>query len=483
MTEQPDRPRASVAPLAKLPVFYDLAGKRVVLAGAGHGAAWKGELLAASGAHVEIFAAEPGEDLSRLVETPLAAGSITLRHREWEEVDLAGAAMAVGDFEAEEDAARFAAAARSLGVPVNLIDNPRFCDFQFGAIVNRSPVVVAISSDGAAPILATAIRRRIEAMLPIALADWAAAAQAFRVELKTRIARYSIRRRFWERFVDTVFRADGPPPDGALAHLADEAATDTRRAGEIVLVGAGPGDPELLTLKAVRALQAADVILYDHLVSDGVLDLARREARRMAVGKRARGPSCRQDEINETMIALAKKGRRVVRLKGGDPSVFGRAGEEIAAARAAGIRVSVIPGVTAALAAAAALDLSLTHRDHARRLQFVTGHARSGALPDDLDFARIADRDATTALYMGRATAEAFVARALAAGLAADTPVASVANATRPDQHVATGHLADLTHLVGEAEDSAPVIVLVGRVLETLQRAEPAELAATAQQA
>jgi uroporphyrin-III C-methyltransferase/precorrin-2 dehydrogenase/sirohydrochlorin ferrochelatase len=232
-----------------------------------------------------------------------------------------------------------------------------------------------------------------------------------------------------------------------------------------MLVGAGPGDPDLLTLKAVRALQGADVILYDQLVGPGVLDYARREAKLLPVGKTGHGPSCKQTDINDLMVKLAREGRRVVRLKGGDPSVFGRSGEEIEACRAAGVPITVVPGITTATAAAAALQVSLTHRDHAQRLQFVTGHNRAGTLPPDLDLAALADPRATTCLYMGRNTIGTLARQLLAQGVPPDMPAAWLTNVSRPDQaHVFTD-LGALAREDGGAMADGPVIVLIGRAM------------------
>ena len=234
----------------------------------------------------------------------------------------------------------------------------------------------------------------------------------------------------------------------------------------MTLVGAGPGDPELLTLRAVRALQSADVILFDDLVSREVLDFARREARKMLVGKTGFGPSCKQEDINALMVSLAKQGKRVVRLKGGDPLIFGRAGEEIDACRAANIAVDVVPGITAAQGAAARLGIALTDRKHARRLQYVTGHAKNGALPDDLDWQSLADPTTTTAIYMPVRTLAALVEKAIAEGLDPTTPALAIARATRPDQAVVAAPISELSARIAEAALPGPVLVMIGHVIE-----------------
>jgi uroporphyrin-III C-methyltransferase/precorrin-2 dehydrogenase/sirohydrochlorin ferrochelatase len=457
---------ARLGALARLPLFFALAGRRVLVAGGDAAAAWKAELAAAAGARVDVFSPALSSEL-RQVARDDAEGRISLHPRLWAAGDLPGAAIAIGACENDAEAARFAAAARRAGVPVNVIDRPEFCDFSFGAIVNRSPLVIGISTDGAAPVFAQAIRAKLEALLPQGFAHWAAAAARWRTRVKERGLSFAGRRAFWQRFTAH-----------AIAHPDDQPATDDFDRfvavvdalgggvdkGSVTLVGAGPGDPELLTLRAVRALQSADVILFDDLVAPGVLDFARREARKMLVGKTGHGPSCRQEEINALMVGLARRGKRVVRLKGGDPLIFGRAGEEIEACRAAGIPVEIVPGITAAQGAAAGLALPLTGRDHARRLQYITGHAHSGALPEDIDWRSLADPSATTAVYMPVRTLAALVARAIAAGLAPDTPALAVAGATRADQEVIRAPIAELPQRLAETPLSGPVIVLFGKV-------------------
>ncbi len=451
--------------LAKLPIFLDLEGRRVVVAGSGEPVAWKAELVAAAGARVIVLAPEPSEELQALAA---AEAAVTLVQRPWRPEDLDGAVVAIAEAEGEE-AARFAAEARGRGALVNVIDQPAFCDFQYGAIVNRSPVIVSISTDGAAPILAQAVRRRIESILPHSLAGWGATAKGFRDRLAALLPSKAERRAFWEKFVDVAFISQAEEDErlAELERLAQSILNGTpQKTGEVVLVGAGPGDPELLTLKAVRELQAADVILYDRLVPAGALELARREARRILVGKQGHGASCRQEEITRLMVELASAGERVVRLKGGDPALFGRAGEEIEACREAGIPVRMVPGITAALAAASALTLSLTHRRHAQRVQFVTGHDRHGQLPPHLDLDALADPRATTCIYMGRETAAALARRLIEHGLAGRTPVTVVSNVSRPDQDETFATLDALAHERVRFPEEGPTLVLIGDALD-----------------
>lgn len=447
-------------PLARLPVFFALTGKRAVVAGGSAGAAWKAELLVAAGAIVEVYAADAGEEIREIAHET----GVVIHPRAVTAADFTDAAIAVGAFDNDADAAAFAALARKTGVPVNVIDKPAFCDFSFGSIVNRSPLVIGISTDGAAPVFAQAIRAKLEAMIPRGFARWAAAAKAWRPHVQALVASFGTRKRFWERFTERAMTEPERTPNESDFQSLTSALPDTS-VGSVTLVGAGPGDPELLTLRAVRALQSADVILIDDLVSPQVLEFARREAKKMMVGKTGHGPACKQSEINELMVKLATSGKRVVRLKGGDPMIFGRAGEEIAACRAAGIAVDVVPGISAAQGAAARLKVSLTHRADARRVQYVTGHDRDGRLPGDIDWRALADPAATTVVYMPKKTLGELSARATTNGLDPATPALAIANATRPDETIVTGTIADMPEKLEAAGLDGPVLVMIGRAL------------------
>jgi len=449
-------------PLARLPVFFALKGKRVLVAGGNAAAAWKVELLAAAGARVDVFALGIGEEMQAIADT--CTELVVVHPRKWTPADFAGAALAVGACESAAEAAGFVEAARTAGVPVNVIDMPAYCDFAFGAVVNRSPLVVGISTDGAAPVFAQAVRAKIEALLPASFARWAQAAQMWRRTVQESSLAFAARRKFWQAFTRfAVAHPDHVPSANDLDRLLDEARQNSQSAadGSVTLVGAGPGDAELLTLRAVRALQSADVILFDDLVSQEVLDFARREARKILVGKSAHGPSCKQSDINALMVALAKGGKRVVRLKGGDPMIFGRAAEEIAACTVAGIAVDVVPGITAAQGAASRLGVSLTERRKARRVQFITGHSEEGDLPEDLDWASLTDPAATTAVYMPTKTLYKLVAKALAAGLDPITPAVAIARATCSDESVIAATIADLPSRVAVQSPPGPLLVMI----------------------
>ncbi len=387
------RPRndapARMEPLAKLPVFFALEGERVVVVGGTDGALWKAELLAACGARVDIYAEVMGEAFEALfVRMPAHPAARLVPHRRrWTPADLDGAVLAVGDCEDDAEALAFSTAAQKAGVPVNVIDKPEFCRFQFGSIVNRSPVIVSISTDGAAPILAQTIRRKIETLLPLGLKAWAELAQSLRLEVNRRLEPGLPRRSFWERFCDRVFSTMDTPEEGVGGVLLADAErlAEAPAIGRVTLVGAGPGDAELLTLKAVRSLQSADVILFDDLVGADVLELARREARRMRLGKG--GGRTGHDEIHAMMIGLVKAGKHVVLLKSGNATFFGRAGKEIDDLVQAGIAVERIPGIAAPGAPVSRLGPPLNRCERAQSRHLDT------AMPQrDSPAMRIADR-------------------------------------------------------------------------------------------
>ena len=346
-------------PLARLPIFLALDGKRAVVAGDGPAVAWKAELLSAAGADVVVFAECPCEELHALAAQP-PRGAIMLQHRAWQAEDFCGAAVAVAGFDDDRDAQRFAEAAHAAGVPVNVIDKPAFCDFSFGAIVNRSPLVIGISTDGAAPVFAQAIRGKLEAMIPRGFADWAEAARRWRKAIQSSGLSFAARRRFWQVFARfALAHPDRAPAQSDFDSVLRQTRTEAMpvEAGSVTFVGTGPGDPELLTLRAVRALQSADVILIDDLVAPDILDFARREARKMLVGNPGQSAPGHAGDVNATMVALAKSGKRVVWLTHGDAAIFGRPGGEIAACRAASVAVEVVPGVAAAPGAEASILL------------------------------------------------------------------------------------------------------------------------------
>lgn len=345
--------------LARLPIFLALDGKRAVVAGDGPPVAWKAELLSAAGADVAVFAERPCEELRAVAAQP-PRGAIVLRDRAWQAADFSGAAVAVAGFDDERDARRFADAAHAAGVPVNVIDKPAYCDFSFGAIVNRSPLVIGISTDGAAPVFGQAIRAKLEAMIPRGFADWAEAARRWRKSVQSSGLPSAARRRFWRVFTGfAIAHPDRKPAQSDFESFLRQTKAEATlaEAGTVTLVGAGPGDPELLTLRALRTLQSADVILIDDLVPPEMLDFARREANKILIGNTGHVAPGQPDDINARMIALAKSGKRVVWLKHGDAPMLSRLGSAIAACRAAGIAIEVVPGIAAAADATASILL------------------------------------------------------------------------------------------------------------------------------
>jgi len=460
-----ERRPARVGSLASLPLFFPLEGHKVLLAGGTGAAAWKAELIAAAGAEVHVYA----ESLDPVFETLLEKGSVKGRFvhhcRSWARDSFEGVALAIADAESDEEAEAFASFARGIGIPVNVIDNPPYCDFLFGSIVNRSPVVIGISTNGVAPILGQAIRRKIETLLPESLQGWAELAGRVRGRVLTLLKAGQERRRFWERYSDLAFSGRPAPEkdeDGVARTLLEEAGTSA--GGRVTLVGAGPGDAEYLTLKAVRALQSADVILFDDLVDDAVLELARREAKRLLVGKRGGRESCRQEDINNLMVTLAHRGKHVVRLKSGDPMIFGRGGEELDRLAHEGIPATVVPGITAASAMAARLGISLTHRDQAQSVRFVTGHSRHGDLPETVDWKGLSDPATTTVFYMGARMAGRIGQRLTSEGLSPETPAVAVSGIATPDEARWSGPLRELEAGVAGLGLERPVLIAIGTV-------------------
>ena len=450
--------------LPVLPLFHNIQHKSALVAGNGDAAAWKVELLARAGAQVHLYASRPEPGICGRFRELVRTGQVILYRRKWLSRDLDGHCLAICDAAGAGEAARFVAAAKQYGVPYNVIDRAEYCSFQFGSIVNRGPVVLGISTSGTMPVLAQRLRVMIEKMLPTDLGDWARMAGQWRTAIAARLPEVAARRTLWGQVADLALSGRAANDDQIAALVAGADGDQGSAKGRVTLVGAGPGDAELLTLKAVRALQSADVVLYDNLVSDDVLDLARREARKMPVGKRGGRPSCSQSEINRLMLHFARQGKHVVRLKGGDPMIFGRAGEEISRLQQVGISVDVVPGITTALAMASSLGVSLTHRDCAQSVRFVTAHRRDGKLPDDLDWQTIADPNTTTIFYMGGRTAAQISQHLRAHGLSGDTPVVIGKSVSRPGQLNWYGKLDQLADGMTDTGYDQPVIIGVGAV-------------------
>jgi uroporphyrin-III C-methyltransferase/precorrin-2 dehydrogenase/sirohydrochlorin ferrochelatase len=454
-----------------LPVTLVVKGRRCVVIGGGAVAARKVELLLRAGADVLVVAPR----LIEALRAPAVAGRIRDVARDFAPRDLAGAALVIAATDDRAVNAAAAAAARKRAIPVNVVDDPALCTVTMPAIIERGPVSVAISTGGASPTLARRLRAGIERALPWgigALADFAA---AHRRAVKEALPGVEARRRFWDEVLDgpvaAAVVAGRPREAEAMLRAALARGAAMPRRGRVALVGAGPGDPELLTLKALRLIERADAIVHDALVGEGILDLARRDAERIFVGKR-RGAACMpQHDINALLVRLARRGKLVVRLKGGDPFMFGRGGEECQALRAAGIACEVVPGITAALGCAAAAGIPLTHRDHAASCVFVTAHRRNGRL--DLDWRALARPRQTLCIYMGLSVIGELMANLAEAGLRRGTPAALIDSGTTRRQRVVAGTIGDLAARAAEAGVGGPALLIVGEVA-ALAAAAPA---------
>jgi uroporphyrin-III C-methyltransferase/precorrin-2 dehydrogenase/sirohydrochlorin ferrochelatase len=451
-----------------LPVFLDLQSGVVLLVGAGDLARAKLRLLASAGARVRWYATDGNHDLIGLAAED--AARIELAKGDPLAADL-GNVIAILCAGAGDVGIAMSARAKSVGLPINVMDDLVHSTFIFPAIVDRGDVVVAVGTGGASPVVARRVRERIEAVLPARIGDLAGFIGSFRKPIHARIPEFALRRRFWERVID------GPIGALVLAGRKDEAETALKQIddasafaggeqgkaiGHVTLVGAGPGDPDLLTVKALRALQDADVVFYDELVSPEVLDRARRDAARVPVGRRVGKPGIGQDAINKLLIEAAQSGQRAVRLKGGDPFIFGRGGEEIEVLRQAGVTYSVIPGITAGLGAAAQFETPLTYRQEALRITFLTAHKAKDA--EAVDWSVLTDSKMTVVVYMGMTAAPSIRDGMLAAGRSPRTPVGVFARVTRPDAQAVVGTLADLPSLV-ERIEGGPAILVIGDVV------------------
>ena len=444
--------------LNAFPVFMRVEGRRAVIVGGGEEALAKARLMAQSSVELII--------VSETVEASLAewaaANEVAVLNAPYEAAQIDGAALvfaATGELEADR---AVVADARARSIPVNAVDRPELCDFFTPALVNRAPVAVAIGTEGAGPVLAQMIRARIDRMLSPSLGRLAALAASYRETVEQHVAKGAVRRRFWNAFFTGTPARAVAAGNTRQAHSAVETLLQNPGAepGHVALVGAGPGAEDLLTLRAHRLLMEADVIVHDALVPEAVIAVGRRDAERVFAGKRKGCHSKTQDEINTLLVRLARQGKRVVRLKSGDPLVFGRAGEEMVALREAGISYEVVPGVTAAVAAAADFELPLTLRGVASSLVFTTGHDLKGeALPD---WARLAIGGATVAVYMGRSTAAEVAGRLRRAGLSPDTAVAVAENASLGDRRLFHGTLSDLPALEDRDDLTGPVLTIIG---------------------
>lgn len=444
-----------------LPVFLNVRNLRCLVAGGGEVAFRKARLLARAQAELHIVAPEAGDSMLNLLQEHGGR----LDRREIREEDFAGAQLAIAatdDSGINENVSRWA---RERGIPVNVVDQPALCTFYMPAIVDRSPVVVAISSSGASPVLTRSLKEMNEVMMPARIDRLALLLGSLREKVKSRVADFAGRTTFWENVLDSEV------PELVYAGKEDEARAAMerilggaqQRTGEVWLVGAGPGDPDLLTLRALRLMYRADIVLYDRLVSEEILARIRPDAELVHVGKGPEMHSVDQYTINDMLIRYAREGRKVLRLKGGDPFIFGRGGEELTTLAEAGIHFQIVPGITAASGCAAYAGIPLTHREHAHSLQFVTGHLKDGSL--DLDWPALIRPQHTLVFYMGLKSLPIVCEQLRRYGMAADTPVAVVSQGTTTEQQVAVGDLGDLPDVAISQGIKAPAIIIVGEVV------------------
>lgn len=442
-----------------LPIFFDVKSKLCLVVGGGSIGTRKAGVLLEAGAKVRVVAPQISDELLAQKNAQAVIAPFDASH-------LDGVALVIAATNDRNVNRQVSELAKAKNIPVNAVDDPELCSFIMPAILDRSPLMVAFSSGGASPVLTRMMRGKLETIIPQNFSRLAAFAERFREQVKTRVTNPAKRRIFWENALDGVVAEKVLTGDEASAEamlnkmLADE---DNIVRGEVYLVGAGPGDPDLLTFRALRLMQKADVVVYDNLVSKPIVDMTRRDAERIFVGKKRADHTLRQEEINELLVRLAKEGKRVLRLKGGDPFIFGRGGEEIETLAAEGIPFQVVPGITAASGVASYAGIPLTHRDHAQACIFVTGHLKDGTM--NLDWDALARPKQTVVVYMGLHGLDTLCAKLIEHGLPDTTPIAIVQQGTTPNQRVITGTLATLPAIAEREQPQAPTLIIVGGVV------------------
>ena len=445
------------------PIFLDLVNRPCLVVGAGEVAARKARALLSAGADVHVIAPKVSGSLQDL------ESQLTIHEHKVEDSDIKDYVLIIAATDSEETNRRISELARHRDIPVNVVDNPELCSFIMPSIVDRSPVVVAISSGGSAPVLARTLRAKLETLVPAAYGKLAELMEAYRTRLPEYIPDERSRRKFWEWVVhgpvaEMIFSGRAGQATAAMEEaLTDMPAGNDETSGEVWLVGAGPGDPDLLTFRALRLMQQADVVLHDRLVSDEVLNLCRRDAQRIYVGKKRADHSVSQPDINSLLVEHASQGKRVLRLKGGDPFIFGRGGEEIEKLAEAGVPFQVVPGITAASGCSTYAGIPLTHRDHAQSCLFVTGHLEDGSV--DLDWQQLARPNQTVVVFMGLVGLPLICDKLVEAGVSKDMPIALVERGTTPQQRVLTGTLETLPTLVAASSVHAPTTIIIGTVV------------------
>ncbi len=442
-----------------------LGDRDCLVVGGGKVAARKAALLARAGASVEVVSPALCEELRKLV----AQGSLSHSARAFEDSDIEGKALVIAATDDQAVNHRVSELAHARNLPVNVVDQPELCSFIMPSIIDRSPVQIAVSTGGSSPVLARLLRARLESYVPAAYGRLAKLMDSYRDKVKARFSNVEQRRRFWDRLLDgeiaeLMFSGQEERAREYLENALTGSDDGAQPLGEVYLIGAGPGDPDLLTFRALRLMQLADVVVYDRLVSTQILDMVRRDAERIYVGKERDNHTLTQENINQLLVRLAKEGKRVVRLKGGDPFIFGRGGEEISTLMENGISFQVVPGITAASGCATYSGIPLTHRDYAQSVVFVTGHLQDGSV--DLNWKALAHPNQTIVFYMGLHGVGVMSEQLVGHGLPATTPVALVQQGTTQNQRVV---ITDLGHLEKTVKDEAlkpPTIIIVGEVVE-----------------
>ncbi len=447
-----------------LPIFLRVQDQHCLVVGGGEVAARKVELLQRAGARVTVLAPELGATLAQTVQ----AGRIQHRRATFSAADIEGFMLVVAATDHTTVNQAVSTAARARGLPVNVVDQPALCSFIMPSIIDRSPVIVAVSTGGSSPVLARLLRARLETLIPAAYGRLAALVAAFRERVKQRINSGPARRLFWEHTLqgpvaELVFSGQEQKAEQALMAALERAAAMAPASGEVYLVGAGPGDPDLLTFRALRLMQQADVVVYDRLVAPAILDLVRRDAERIYAGKERAKHTLPQEQINDLLVRLAQEGKRVLRLKGGDPFIFGRGGEEIETLAERAIPFQVVPGITAAAGCAAYAGIPLTHRDYAQSCVFVTGHLQDGSI--NLNWPMLVQPRQTVVFYMGLQGIDILCRELINHGMPASTPAALVEQGTTPNQRVFTATLSDLPAHIHGSDVHAPTLIIVGGVV------------------
>ncbi len=451
-----------------LPIFIDIKARVCVVVGAGDVALRKIQLLLRAGASVRVIAPRLTAGVRRLH----AKKGVEIEERTYQPGDIDGATLVIAATDDTRTNEAVAAEARRLGILINVADQPALCSFVMPSIIDRSPVIAAVSTGGASPVLARLIRARLESLIPAGYGRLAALASRFRDKVKTTFATPTDRRLFWDRVLqggvaERVFTGHMEEAEEIMRRELDAAASNSG-IGEVYLIGGGPGDPDLLTFRALRLMQQADVVVYDRLVAKAVLDMTRRDAERIYVGKERDNHAMRQEEINQLLARLAKQGKRVVRLKGGDPFIFGRGGEEIDTLAAEGIPFQVVPGITAAAGCAAYAGIPLTHRDYAQSVTFVTGHLKDGSV--NLNWTQLAQPNQTVVFYMGLIGLPAICEQLQKHGVSPDMPIALVQQGTTHKQRVMTGTLTNIQQVVEREQPKPPTLIIVGHVVELQEK-------------